>query len=177
MGRSPVRERLLFGSDFVSLGLEHLSHLVEFAALFNQRISQSAVVAGELLLSLVEPLLGGIRSAGLSHLSPGFLDGHASFERGAVCFFQLGSQTVESFAAAFQVLGVQREHVLLAAQIGQLAASFAIPLFAFELDSLTVVFGELLEGSLRFEEHLPLTIDRAFSFFEQRSHLIELRLP
>ena len=38
------------------------------------------------------------------------------------------------------------------------------------------MFGELFEGSLRFEEHLPLAIDGAFTFFEQRSHAIELRL-
>ncbi len=177
MGRGPVRERLLFGPDFVALGLEDLSHLVEFTPLFDQSVAQTAIVTGKLLLSLVEPLLSNLRSAGLSHLCPGFFDRHAPFERRAVRFFQLGSQVVQPFAAAFQVVRMQRDHVLLAAEIGQLATPFAVPLFTFESDPLAVVFGELLEGSLRFEEHLPLAIDRAFALFHQRPHAVELRLP
>ncbi len=177
LSRGPVRERLLFGPEFVSLGLKDLSHLVEFAALVDQRVAQSAVVAGELLLGLVEPLLSNLRSAGLSHLRPRFFNGHAPFECRAVRLFQFGTQAVEPFAAAFQVLSVQREHVLLAAQISQLPATFAVPLFAFESDPLAVMFGELLEGPLRFEEHLPFAIDGAFAFLQQRPHAIELRLP
>lgn len=72
---------------------------------------------------------------------------------------------------------MQREHVLLATEIGQLAPALTIPIFAFASDSLAVVFGELLERSLRLEEHLSLAIDRPFAFFEQRSHAVELRLP
>ena len=134
-------------------------------------------MAGELLLGLVEPLLCDVHPAGLSHLCPRFLDRHAHFERRAVCLFQLGSQLVEPFAAAFQVVRVQREHVLLAAQVGQLAALFALPFVTFAFDLFAVMLGELLEGSLRFEEHLAFAIDGPFAFLEQRSHAVELRLP
>ena len=174
--RGPFGQRLLLGTELVTLRLEELSHLVEFAALFGQSLAQAAIVAGELLLGLVESLLSDVHTAGLSHLCPRLFDGHAHFKRRAVRLFQFGSQLVEPFAAAFEIVGVQREHVLLAAQIGELAAPVAFPVFAFEFDSLAVLFGELLEGSLRLEEHLSLAIDGAFAFFEQLSHTIELRL-
>lgn len=167
----------MLGAEFVALRLEELSHLVEFVSLLDQSVAQAAIVAGELLLSLVEPLLSDIHAAGLGHLCPRFFDRHAHFERRAVRLFQFGTQLVEPFAAAFQVVRVQREHVLLTTQICELSASFTIPLVAFQLDPLAVLFGELLEGLLRFEEHLPLTIDGAFAFFEQRAHAVELRLP
>ncbi len=174
--RGPFRERLLFGSKLIALRLEEMPHLVEFVALFDQGVAQAAIVAGELLLGLIESLLSDVHAAGLSHLSPRLFDGHAHFERRAVCLFEFGSQLIESLAAAFQVVRVQREHVLLATQVGELSAPFAFPFFAFEFDSLSVLFSELLEGSLRFEEHLPLAIDGAFAFFEQLSHAVELRL-
>ena len=177
LSRRPVRECLLFRSDFITLGLKDLPHLIKFMALFDQGVAQAAIVAGELLLSLVESLLSHFRTAGLSHLCPRFFDRHAPFECRAVRLFQLSPQAVEPFAAAFQVLRVQRKHVLLAAQVGQLATTFAVPLVTFQNDSLAVVLGELLEGPLRFEKHLPLAIDRAFAFFHQRPHAIELRLP
>ncbi len=176
LSRGPVRERLLFRPDFVALSLEDLPHLIEFAALFDQSVTQAAIMPGELLLSLIKPLLSDFRSAGLSHLSPRFLDRHSPFERRAVCLFQLGSQVVQPFSPAFQVLSVQREHILLAAQVGQLAPSLAFPIFPFANDPLAVVFGELLEGPLRFEEHFSLAIDRAFPFFHQRPDSIKLRL-
>ncbi len=168
---------MLFGSEFVALRLEELSHLVEFTALLDQSFAQSAIVAGELLLSLVEPLLSDIHATGLRHLCPRLFDGHAHFERRAVRLFQFGSQLVESFAAAFEVVRMQREHILLASQVGELAAPFAFPIVTFAFDLFAVMLGELLERSLRFEKHLPLAIDGAFTFFEQRSHAIELRLP
>ena len=145
----------MLGAEFVALRLEELSHLVEFTALLDQSVAQPAIVTGELLLGLVEPLLSDVHAAGLSHLCPGFFDRHASFERRAMCLFQFGPQAVEPFAAAFEVLSMQREHVLLAAQISQLAAPFAVPLFPFESDPFAVVFGVLLEGPLRFEEQSP----------------------
>lgn len=101
LGCGPVGERLLFGADIVSLGLKDLSHLVEFAALFDQGFAQAAIVTGKLLLSLVESLLGDFRSAGLSQLRPRFFDGHAALERRAMRFFQFGSQVVQPFTPAF----------------------------------------------------------------------------
>lgn len=172
--RGPFGERLLFGAEFIALGLKQLSHLVEFVALLDQSVTQAAIVAGKLLLSLIESLLSDVHAAGLRHLCPRLLDGHSHFERRAMRLFQFGSQLVEPFAAAFEIVGMQREHVLLTAQVCQLAALFAVPLFAFELDSFAVVFGKLLEGSLRFEEHLSFAIDGAFAFFEQRPHAVEL---
>lgn len=167
----------MLGAEFVALRLEELPHLVEFVALLDQSVAQAAIVARELLLGLVESLLSHVYAAGLSHLCPRFFDRHAHFERRAVCLFQFGSQFVEPLAAAFEIVRVQREHVLLTAQIGELAASLAIPFFAFEFDSFPVLFGELLEGLLGLEEHLSFAIDGAFAFFEQRSHAVELRLP
>ena len=175
--RGPFRERLLLGAEFVALRLEELPHLVEFATLLGQSLAQTAVVPGELLLSLIEPLLSDVHAAGLRHLRPSLFNGHAHFERRAVRFFQFGSQFVEPFAAAFEVVRVQGEHVLLASQVGELASPFAFPIVPFAFDLFAVVFGELLESALRFEEHLSLAIDGAFAFFQQRSDAIELRLP
>lgn len=165
--RGPFGERLLLGSEVIALRLEELSHLVDFVALLDQGVAQAAVVSGELFLSLIESLLSDIDTAGLSHLCPRFFDRHSHFECRAMRLFQFGAQLVESFAATFKIVRVQREHVLLSSQIGELTPSFTFPIVSFAFDLLSVVFDELFEGSLRLEEHLSLAIDRAFAFFEQ----------
>lgn len=156
--RDPFHQLLTLVVEFGSQAFEFCLGVEVFTSLFDDPFVQLAVVADKCVADLLDPLTCDFLPCSLRQFDPGFFDRQAHFERRAMSFFELGAESFEADAAAFEVFGVRGEEFLLTQQFGLLNLLLGLPgiLFALKIGAIDV--GTAGEGASRLFE------DVAFSF-------------